>query len=78
MKFSDVLYMSVLNFAAAFMTFAENAVRAVRGFVARVTAGKLVSRKRLLLPSGSERLLGSAEKRDFYSMPVRVRRAHIQ
>ena len=78
MKFSDVLYMSVLNFAAAFMTFAENAVRAVRGFVARVTAGKLVSRKRLLLPSGSERLLGSAAKRDFYSMPVRVRREHIQ
>ena len=78
MKFSDVLYMSVLNFAAAFMTFAENTVSAVRGFFARVTAGKMVSRKRLLLPSGTDRLIGIAEKRDFYSMPVRVRREHIQ
>ena len=78
MKFSEVLYMSVLNFSAAFMNFAENAAGAVRGFFDRITVGKLTARKRLLLPSGSERLLGSAEKRDFYSMPVRVRREHIQ
>ncbi len=78
MKFSDVLYMSVLNFSAAFMNFAENAAGAVRGFFDRITAGKLTARKRLLLPSGSGRLIGNGEKRDFYSMPVRVRRAHIQ
>ena len=77
-KFSEVLYMSVLNFAAAFMSFAENTVRAVRGFFDRLTAGKKTDRKRLLLPSGSGRLIGNGERRDFYSMPVRVKREHIQ
>ena len=78
MKFSDVLYMSVLNFAEAFMNFVENAAVAVRGFFDRLTAGKMTARKPLLLPPGSDKLIGNGDKRDFYSMPVRVRREHIQ
>lgn len=77
MKLTEVLYLSVLNYAAVLFDFLGNISSAVRGAVNKLVCKHQHMQQRFLLPSGTGNLIGSSVRRDTYSMPVRIRREHL-